>query len=306
MEGLSVLFESRQRRLIALIIMLLVVAAYLLLRLLVIPFVSGAERPSGDVVSAAVLDTFFATLVTGAGVAALVYWLTPPAVRRGAMSIIGGHEIGSEFDRMLTGASGWSFRGGTGRWVRAVVLPRLAASARRDNRSMDVYLEVLNPWNSDACQQYAQYRARARSGLGSQWTAHNARNQILATLVLSVLTAQRHPLLRLRVHVTDVVSVFRLDWSSTGAMVTKEDPREPALYCRPNEYFHIAYGEDLRLSEQRSTPLPIGAVALLPDGAVSKDNVKLVLDQLGPDLDLADTDLAQIASLASAPENPYG
>ncbi|MBN6054033.1 hypothetical protein JYK22_18980, partial [Nonomuraea sp. RK-328] len=49
----------------------------------------------------------------------------------------------------------WSFRGGTGTYLRAVTLPECVAAARRVKRHLTVRVEIVDPTNAEVCETYA-------------------------------------------------------------------------------------------------------------------------------------------------------
>ena len=72
--------------------------------------------------------------------------------------ILAGPDVGRALEEARRGTDTWMFKGGTGTYVRAVTLPRLADDARQQARRITVRLEIIDPTDTEICERYARFR----------------------------------------------------------------------------------------------------------------------------------------------------
>jgi hypothetical protein len=297
------ILNSRLRRNQLLITVIPTAAVILLIRWLVLPAIDHSATPTVGEVIGSVMDLVFGILVASVVIALIVRWLVPPSAESRALEVLAPDEIGARLDAASTRTQEWWYRGHTGRHFRSVTLPRLAREARAGNYSINVTLQILDPGNKEVCEYYANYRQGLRSALDdAAWTAQRVRCELFATLLLSAAYAVEEPLLKVRLAVSHTMSVYRTDLSSTTVIVTKEDPREPALACALDSFFYRSFREDARLSLEQGRELP--TIRGPKRAEFDRPRVEKLLVGLGFEPP-AMNELDNVIELARRAKNPY-
>jgi hypothetical protein len=120
------------------------------------------------------------------------------------------------------------------------------------------------------------------------------------------MAKEEEHLLDVDVFLKPMVSVFRFDMSDTALVITKEDPKEPALRSRHHSYFYDAFREDMRLSQRQGRQLPREEPGVRRT-ALSRDSVRDLLLRLGFDATPLTDDLVDsVVAVAHDPRDPYG
>ena len=203
----------------------------------------------------------------------------------------------------------WTFKGGTGTYLRAVTLPRCIENARADGRSLRVQIEILDPADERTCTAYTQFRrslSTAPDRTGEEWTFVRTRNEALATILAASWYLQRHYFLIIDLGLSTAISTLRWDLSSNCLILTQEDPSTPALiFEKANPYYH-SYHRELVSSFERARRVAVDRDAGLSNEP-STSEVRDLFDRLEINLQngLDDADLADVIRRAIHPRNPY-
>jgi hypothetical protein len=289
------------------IVSFLILTIVLLVRFCLVPELFGLRAPSIPDALNAVLDALFATGLATIAIASLVLWLTPPIMARSRIDVIEPREIGPQLAKARLGTREWWYRGGCGRYTRAVTIPYIATEARAQNMTKAVTIQILDPTVPSSCREYALYRNRLRSGKqGTPWTEQSVRLDLLGTIVSAYTWRAEEPLLNVEVGLHKTFSLLRIDLSSHLAVITKEDPLEPALKCDVGSFFYDSFLEDLRLTLQQARLLPKGPIGT-PRAELTAADVQRLLGELGlqfPEV-LVAQDLEDIIAKVKDARNPY-
>jgi len=289
------------------VVSLLILTIVLLVRFCLVPELFGLTVPSFPDALNAVLDALFATGLATIAIASLVLWLTPPIMARSRIDVIEPREIGPHLETSRLGTREWWYRGGCGRFTRAVTIPYIATEARAQNMTKAVTIQILDPTVDSACREYALYRNRLRSAKqATPWTEQSVRLDLLATIIAAYTWRAEEPLLDVEVGLHKTFSLLRIDLSSHSAVITKEDPQEPALKCDVGSFFYDSFLEDLRLTLQQARRLSKGAIGTSRAQLTAAD-VQRLLDELGlkfPEA-LVAQDLENIIARVKDAKNPY-
>ncbi|MGQ0774016.1 MAG: hypothetical protein ACT4NY_06305 [Pseudonocardiales bacterium] len=178
--------------------------------------------------------------------------------------VLAGEEVGQAHADARRQTDAWTFKGGTGTYIRAVTLPQCIAQARREGRPLTVRLEIVDPSNVNACEHYAQFRrslSNRPDGTGEMWTVDRTRKEALATVLAACWHRQRYRLLTVEVGLSSTITTFRWDLSSRSLIITQPDPREPALLIKRGWVYYDRYATELLTSFEQSTRLPIEQAA---------------------------------------------
>lgn len=246
------------------------------------------------------VSTIFSTIL----IASLAFWLTPRVVHNSQVDIIQPKDIGRMLKQARETDEYW-FLGSTARFTRSTTIPELATNARKSNFSKRIKIQILNPDNVETLASYVEYKNRVRRGKKDPWTINRARKELLATILAAYTWRAEEPLLEFEIGLKDSVSFFRIDLSKQLAVITKEDPEEPALKFDNDTFFYNSYLEELRFSLRQSKKLDPNVNGILKND-LNKENVIVLFENLNIILsEVDDEDIYEIITLSKEARNPY-
>ncbi|HEU0086561.1 MAG TPA: hypothetical protein VFQ77_02715 [Pseudonocardiaceae bacterium] len=226
--------------------------------------------------------------------------------------VLAGEEVTQALADARRDTERWTFKGGTGTFIRAVTLPECVERARRDGRPLTVRLEIVDPTNDSACEHYALFRRSLSArpdGTGEIWTIDRTRKESLATILAACWYRQRYRLLTVEVGLSSTVTTFRWDLSSRYLIITQQDPREPALLIKRGWVYYDRYATELLTSLEQSHRLPIEQAAkdvTLSDEPTIEETQKLFIAlHLPLPASYDDRAISEIISKAIQAKNPY-
>jgi hypothetical protein len=157
-------------------------------------------------------------------------------------------DIGIGLERLLEESAQWTFRGGSGRWLRFATLMTLSKIRDQD---VAVDIQILDPRDGDLSAQYAIYRDRQRPGLVRRPDEGDPRTIQADLLAVIYAAAWYSANSRIKAHVLLLRSFSRLryDIGSTGLFVTVADPKEPGLYAKSSSWYYSSILDELRQNE---------------------------------------------------------
>ncbi|MCF6474794.1 hypothetical protein FAF44_41425 [Nonomuraea sp. MG754425] len=204
----------------------------------------------------------------------------------------------------------WSFKGGTGTYLRAVTLPECVAAARKDKRHLTVTVEIIDPANVEVCETYAHYRrslSDAPDGTGETWTTDRARKESYATVLAAFWHRQRYGLLDIEVGLSSTMTTFRWDLSSTRLIMTVEDPNM-AMTALADTFYYENCDTELRLSMEQARRVPMEMYKKVPLGdEPTIEEVQELFERVGVPLPRSynGRDVVDIARKALRALDPY-
>jgi len=172
--------------------------------------------------------------------------------------VIRAHEIGDGLRRLLEESSEWTFRGGSGRYLRNATLPRLAKIRDRD---VNVDIQILDPRDEALCKEYADYRNRYRGDSirrPDEGKIDTVRNDLLAVIVAAAWYGA-NTRIRPKVLLLRSFSPLRYDIGTSGLYLTLPDPREPALFAAGGSWFYTSVLDEMRQSAHGHPSLQLPA-----------------------------------------------
>lgn len=201
----------------------------------------------------------------------------------------------------------WIFRGGTGTYIRAVTLRECVANARRDRRTLQVHLEIIDPADKRVCENYVSFRQSLATDQ-PEWTVERAQRESYATIVACCWYRQRYELLDLHIGLSSVMPTLRWDMSAACLIVTQESPHKPALLVEHGKLLYTYMQTELRKSLEQARPvqLDLARNATLSDDPTIDEVRRLFLAMNMPlPASVTDRDIHDIISRALHAENPY-
>ncbi|WP_308163935.1 hypothetical protein [Nonomuraea sediminis] len=207
-------------------------------------------------------------------------------------------------------ATRWSFKGGTGTYLRAVTLPECVAAAKRDKRHLTVRIEIIDPSNREVCESYAHYRrslADTPDGTGQVWTTDRARMESYATVLAAFWHRQRYGLLDIGVGLSRTMTTFRWDISSTRLIMTVEDPNR-AMTALADTFYYENCDTELRLSLEQARRVPLERYKEVPlSDEPTEEEVRELFERIELPLPKSYTypDVVEITRKALRAKDPY-
>jgi len=227
------------------------------------------------------------------------------------VQVVPGAEMGHVHALARRKTDRWTFKGGTGTYLRAVTLPECLKSARGERRPLKVQFEVIDPTNAELCGRYAAFRSSLAPGpdaTGEAWTLDRTRKEAFATILAACWYRQRFTLLDVAGGLSAAMSTFRVDMSSSLLIITQEESAAPALVVEAGKPHYSAYERELQSSfdQARQVPLGLGREVPLSDEP-TVDEARRLLARLGVALPstFGDRDVSDIIGKAIRPRNPY-
>lgn len=222
---------------------------------------------------------------------------------------------GIEVTRELTAAHGeaeaWTFKGGTGTYLRAVTLKKCVESARQEKRPLRMQLEVLDPTDEALCREYAQFRSSLTpgpDGTGETWTFERTRKEAFATILAACWYHQRYPFVTIEVGLSRIMTTFRWDMSPHSVIMTQDDPSGPALTFDKGKPYYRAYSRELAASFNQAKRVPVNETRDLPlSEEPTVEETRTLFTKLDLELPSAftDRDITDLIRKALHAKNPY-
>jgi hypothetical protein len=225
--------------------------------------------------------------------------------------VLTGSQVTTELRAARHDTEFWHFRGGTGTYLRAVTLPQCVAGARERRRSITVRIEIIDPTDARVCARYAGFRSSVPN-IGpvddEEWTPDRTRKEAYATILAAYWYRQRNDLLMVEVGLTDRMTTFRWDMSSSAVIQTQESAAGQALLFARGKPYYQYWRMELERSFAQARPVPIGAADAVPIGEEpSVDEAAAVFEALGVGLPLefGQREVSEIIGKALAAPNLF-
>lgn len=245
-----------------------------------IPYLFDEPINFGHALFEDLLDKLFVSTLVTIGLATFTFWLTAEDSNNAKIEILQAREIGEALVAARKNTEKWWFNGGTGRYTRCETLPGLAQHALLAGSSIDVFITIMNPRNTKLLEQYVRYRNGLKSAKkNGTRTYQDVQVELFATIVLAYAWNKEQPLLKIKVGLKDTYSLFRLDLSSSKVVITKEDPKEPAIGHDKGTFFYSAYQEELRQSMSQVQELDMSK-HFVETSEISAANITTLLTDL--------------------------
>jgi len=224
-----------------------------------------------------------------------------------AVRLLGSDEIRTELSEARRRTSQWTFKGGTGTYLRAVTLPDCIGYAEARRRNFRIQAEIVDPTNETVCEYYANMRRHSRpDGTAEPWTPIRTRNESYATILAACWYQQRHATLTIDVALSSTVPTFRWDLSSDRVFITQEDPSPHLMFSEPSPHYNFCTRElDSSFKQATRVRLDQGRKVHLSEQP-TVDETRRLFAALDTGLDaIGDRDVEQIIQRALKPRNPY-
>jgi hypothetical protein len=220
-------------------------------------------------------------------------------------------EVSQEHAEARRHTEQWTFKGGTGTYLRAVTLKECLRHARLEQRPLRMQLEIIDPTNETLCRAYAEFRsslADGPDGTGETWTFERTRKEAFATILAACWYRQRFPFLTVEVGLSDMMTTFRWDLSSDRVIMTQDDRSGPGLMFPKGTPYYRAYSRELEASFRQARRVDLArASGLQLSQEPTIEETRRLFNMLELDLprSFTDRDTSEVIAKALRPRNPY-
>lgn len=226
------------------------------------------------------------------------------ALVNSAVSVTSVHEvpagqIRTELEEMLESSKEWYFRGGSARWQRETVLPKLAQV--RD-RPVQYSIQIISPFEPELCEKYALYRRKSRPN-DERADPKQISLELLA-FIYAVAVWSSKSKISPSITLLHRFSPFRLDGNLDGFMITVADTSKNGLKTNAGNWYHASLLDEFVFEAGHATRLELPAEAFGSQGVPDiKDFFSKVCFQnpdvtAGWDQPTSDVDWQRILDLA--------
>jgi hypothetical protein len=302
------ILEKSYPRKVFFIIVSITLGILVLIRYLALPYIDSTVKNGWIVFFANISDGIIVSMLVTIFIGVFLFFLTPDNVKKSSIEITEPRNLPELFEKAFPDAELWWYKGGCGRYFRTKTLPAMAGWARKTSLSREVRVVILDPLNKELCEAHANYRrSTASAELDRQpWDLNKVRHELYATIVTVLVTQLNEPRLRINLCLASHYSAFRIDLSSTSAIITKEDRKAPAIICYPDNYYYKSYKDEITLTESQSKHVP----PLVPENYnlqnLDKNSIKKILSNsnlIHPEM--CDDDFENISKICMEKINPY-
>jgi hypothetical protein len=229
-----------------------------------------------------------------------------------AVRQLNGIEVTRELTDAHNEADQWTFKGGTGTYLRAVTMKKCVERARQEKRPLRMQLEILDPTDESLCLAYAQFRSSLTpgpDGTGETWTFDRTRKEAFATILAACWYHQRYPFVTIEVGLSRLMTTFRWDMSPISVIMTQDDPSGPALMFEKGKPYYRAYARELAASFSQAKRVPVNETREMPlSEEPTVEEARALFTKLDLELPSAftDRDVTDLIRKALHAKNPYG
>ncbi|MGI9821941.1 hypothetical protein [Agromyces sp. Marseille-Q5079] len=178
--------------------------------------------------------------------------LVVSSVDRDAVHEVPSQQIRDELNSLLEGSTEWYFRGGSARWQREAVLPKLAAVT---DRPVHYKVQIISPFEDELCDKYALYRQKSQPG-DPRGNSRQIRLELLAYIYATVVWQSRSKI-RADVTLLHRFSPFRLDGNAGSFIITVADVNKNGLRTKQGNWYHSSLLDEFEFEAGYATHLDL-------------------------------------------------
>ena len=230
--------------------------------------------------SSGVIEALIATILTTIGVGSYIFYLTPRIDKNHSASFLPSKEFNDYFESAISSTREWYFRGGLGRFLSTVVLPRMNKVASQTQSPVLIRAQILDPRNTELCEMHAQLRNSVDNADGRKdWNATDIKISLYSTIVTCAVYESNNSYLDVSIFLINFFSTDRVDVSTTSGIVTKDDRNVPGLQFSKESVLYNSYLGDLAVTQKQGDVVkPLSKPYNLGD--LTSENIKDILAEL--------------------------
>ncbi len=300
------LLSTKRSRVIFIVSAIVAAGTLFVIRTIVIPVVSGTPLPNMANIMGDVVGNLFSMVIASTATTLLLWYVFPPENIRYGVEVVEPFITNELHEKALMETDFWFHDGHFGKWTRIVAMPTLSELSTLTNKNKEISLAIMNPENDLLMREYSRYRNGVRSSKKEgKWTSERVQQELYATIIVAHFYSQTQPFLNISIYLNDTFSLFRRDICSSFVILTKEDPREPALAFYRDSLFFSSSKEDFYLLRRR-----LRCVSLLDSLSIDLTNLshQIIIElfqKLNINIPTAPNFLDEVVKLAKEGKNPY-
>lgn len=257
----------------------------------------------------AISDGLIVSLFTTVAIGLFIFWITPKIIKKSHMDIVYPKEINLLLRQAVNDTKLWIYKGATGRYTRNVTMPFMVKYAKNESLPRHIKICLLDPMNTNVCQQYSKYRRSLKSTEKKKelWQENKVIEQIVATAISAILLKINEPIIDIELYFTNYFSTFRFDISDKYIIITKEDPEATALRADSETYFYDSYKYDFKILEEQCRKVDFDTIEHDSNLPLSLETVELILNEskiLKPE-QIKNLNIKNVLSLLEGKDDPY-
>ncbi|MEX0810277.1 MAG: hypothetical protein WD044_16245 [Dongiaceae bacterium] len=199
-----------------------------------------------------IVRNLIAAIATSAIVAVFYLVFVAPEQPSETLKQLAPSKITREFDRLLTDAIRWRYKGNFGRYLRGKVLPTLAS-----RQNVDIDVSVIDPRDVDLCERHARYRNEIPGiDRGRNYTHDLVALEVLVTILHCAWHAANRDL-SIDLYLSRVFDPIRIDTCDTAMILTVEDRRSPALLLTSSHFMYSHFEQHMRYTRDQGTKIDL-------------------------------------------------
>lgn len=246
------------------------------------------------------VKAFSSSLLTlMAGIVALVSII--PSSNDGEIIEVPPKEITKEFDKMLSKARRWRYKGNFGRYLRGKVLPTLASKP-------DVHISacLIDPQNKDLCEKHAEYRGSINSiDKGRKYDSRIVALEVVTTIIIASWYESNNNM-DIKIYLSGEFDPIRIDANDDAMMLTVEDRRSPALMITSRHFTADHFNLKMRTTRDQARLININGMRKgIPLSGIQDKDVRSVLSTANLSSILGFISTADIIESCNNSKNPY-
>lgn len=288
------------------------IAATVMLKFLALPVLSPVLQPLGPFkylganIASYAADAIVQTLLTTAFLAVFFIVLVPKELRSVQIRTIDPRDIRSALNEHIAHTDQYWFRGRSARWFRSTALPALVKLSQSDGRTRSIFVLLPDPCTNSVMHNYAYYRnSISYKGRHGDWSSWDIQKEILSAIVSLAHAHCSSVLVEVKIGLLDSYALLRSDITSRSAILTREDPKAPAIMCLAGTALYDTYREEILQGIAQGRPIVLDRKTL-GGRCLDGEFVKSVLEIVGLNSILTDKDkIQEILSCIQNPHNPY-
>lgn len=257
--------------------------------------------PQSPVALVSFLNNLIALIASTIAASAAVLFFTPKTVKSSDINVVDPHDLHNALDALVNDTETHEYLGHTARWNRAKTLERLLEKAKRTRSTKTITWIILDPNDNKACEYYSQF-GHANRGKGATIITKKDVKIELLTTILICLKYRKEPFIDINLYLNNKISLFRLDITESGILLTKPYSDEPAIMFPNGTFFYRSYKEEFHIAKKQSKVVNLDIEQL----EFNPNNCRSMLKELGINHnDLTDVTIESIIKQVNKPVKPY-
>lgn len=226
--------------------------------------------------------------------------ITSPELRNVEVIPLRDVEISDEIIDLPADASDYYFWGRSGSYFRAEVLPRLNKLAKKHSRHIQIRLVLPDP----DVEGNGRYYKKIKTMLGEEADDKTLAANVVATIVSLVIATSNNRYLQAEIGLCATVPTLRFDISTSGALVTRDAKKLPAILTNSGNPFYEMFRDAVlnELAQSRKVQWQNVTSVDLKTNTISEELLSRINGFPKVDLDL----IARAEALLQKPEHRYG